>query len=276
MLRSSERHQLSKQPEFNLEVFCLKWQKARLSALQIAFSSYEHLSVEQLSKIELECLAAVPEELQSQVLRRVFDCSRKLGLSLSKYFNLSLEISDFAELASLAKIPCFYGKWNKHNEALVLERKGCSELSLFKSFGCDYWREALDGFVMGAGETERLARHRSQGHGDSECVDVLFNENYALPRVISSVARLKYGAVPDSYLKGIEEIANDYYKMKINFYADGYSEGVLYYRLESDEGVLCGAGGQLLHEVIIKRFKDRFPHLKLQDSSPLAVYGGAT
>lgn len=268
----------------------LRWQRARVSALQSvtgilgATSVRNDDSKENLATLEVNLLSNVPEELQDQVIRKVFDNSRKFGLSVSRYLNLSLEISDFSEILPFTGIPCFLGIWRRHNDAQILARKGCSLLSSHKSFGCDYWREALDGLVIGAGDTERLARHRSVGHGDDECVDVLFNESYARPRVVSADSQKpdsssnfkKYGPVPFQLNQTLEDIAKRFESMRVKLYIDGFSEGTLYYRLETDEGVLCGAGGKLLHDSFCKELIKKFPEILAKDSSPLAVYGGST
>ena len=87
---------------------------------------------------------------------------------------------------------------------------------------------------MGAGDTERLARHRSLGHGDHECVDVLFTENYSVPRIVSREqssnppSLKKYGPVPSELTQELEEISKRFEKMKVCLHIDGYSEGSLY------------------------------------------------
>lgn len=272
-------------PEFNPKDFGLRWQKARLSGLQSLLnekSKSEAIGDQALATRELELLSKVSEALQDQALRTVFDYSRQLGRSVSRFLGLSLETSDFSEILASTQIPCFQGKWRSHNEALVLERKGCASLSTLNSFGCDYWREALDGLIMGAGDTERLARHRSLGHGDQECVDVLFTENYSVPRVVcreqssNPPSLKKYGPVPLKLTQELEAISKRFEKMKVCLHIDGFSEGALYYRLETDEGVLCGAGGKLLHDSFCKELAKKFPKILAKDSSPLAVYGGST
>ena len=272
-------------PEFDPKDFGLRWQKARLSALKSLLNEKgDPSSADEQALIaqEMELLSRVPDELHEQALRRVFDYSRQLGVSVSRFLVLSLEISDFSEILESTKVPCFQGKWRIHNEAQVLERKGCPSLATLKSFGCDYWREALDGLVMGAGDTERLARHRSLGHGDQECVDVLFTENYSVPRVVSqeqksvSPSLKKYGPVPSELIQALGEISKRFETMRVRLHVDGFSEGALYYRLETDEGVLCGAGGKLLHDSFSKELAKKFPEILTRDSSPLAVYGGSS
>lgn len=284
MKSESEFINICDHPNFDTKDFGLRWQKARLSALRSLLSEkVDSLNCQEqdLAAQEMKLLSIVPDELHDQILRRVFDYSRQLGVSISKFLGLSFEISDFSEILAETKTPCFLGKWRIHNDAHVLERKGCASLSTLKSFGCDYWREALDGLVTGAGDTERVARHRSLGHGDEECLDVLFTENYSVPRVVSRAqdktfnSFKKYGSVPAELTQALEGISTRFKNMKVQLYVDGFSEGALYYRLETDEGVLCGAGGKLLHDSFCKELAKKYPNVLAKDSSPLAVYGGS-
>lgn len=266
--------------DFNLVDFALRWKKARMAALQVSLS----ITVLNNSS-EFEILASVPELSRDAVLRSVFDYSRKFGVSASRHLGVSLEISDFSDLLQHVEIPCYASPWRTHNQAQVLERDGCESLSALGSFGCDYWREALDGLIMGAGDSERLSRHRSRGHGDLQCVDVLFSEDYTIPRVISSTTAkadsasssgVKFGPVPQDVQAALEEIGKNFEQMKVRFQVRGFSEGVLYYELEAKEGVLCGAGGKLLHDSLLLSFAEKIPNLIARDVAPLAVYGGSS
>lgn len=263
------------QTKFDPQDFCSRWNKARISSLRSV------LPAENDTTDEGALLALVPEEQRPAALTKVFDCSRQLGISVSRYLGMTFEMADFSELLQQAGISCWSGRWRAHNQALVLERSGCEWGTKLGSFGCDYWREALDGLVTGAGETERLARHRSRGHGDSQCVDVLFTEEYSLPRIVkadgaSVPARQKFGTVPDEMIQALKPLLSRFESMNVQVLLEGLSEGALYYRLETAEGVLCGAGGKLLHESFCKELSTRLPFVTAKDSSPLAVYGGST
>jgi hypothetical protein len=277
--------------EFKIDFDDLKWrwESARLSAIRSVLAPELIPQTARpygaASFPELELLKSVAPESRDKLLRAVFDASRKLGLSFARFHRISLEISDLAELMPKMGSFCFQGNWKTHNSAQVLERQGCTALKELGSLGCDYWREALDGFVMGAGENERLARHRSQGHGDSECVDVLFTEEVAPPRVISSQeancnptpsTKIKYGPVPTEIQEGLVPARARLGAMRVKLQIEGLSEGNLYYRLDAEEGVLCGAGGKLLHDSLAREVQGLFPKLQLKDCSPLAVYGGST
>jgi hypothetical protein len=135
---------------------------------------------------------------------------------------------------------------------------------------------------MGVGDSERMARHQSVGHGDAQCVDVLFSEEYALPRIVSDLTTAssalpqKFGPIPNDMSAGLELIRNRFESMKVKLRLEGVSEGVLYYQLEAEEGVLCGAGGKLMHDSFSSQVLQHFPSLVLRDTAPIAVYGGST
>ncbi len=282
MKQSSER--IFDHPRFSLEDFSSRWTRARISALRSTLDSTasggsgndESLSEELL-------LQRVSPEKRDSVLRSVFDSSRRFGMNASRHFGMSFEISDLAEILQSLSIPCFAGKWRSHNSAFVLERNGCRLLTGLGSVACDYWREALDGLVVGVGENERLARHRSRGHKDTECVDVLFVEEYVSPRVLDPAASpaliqqsRKYGPVPADVISALDPARQRFRNMKVQLVLEGESEGILYYRLDADEGVLCGAGGKLLHDSFSREAALVCPNLSVRDASPLAVYGGST
>lgn len=269
-------------PSFNLMEFAERWRRARVSAIQSAIAaSDESLALDAPVGVlpgESELLLKLDSKGRELALKNVFDFSRKLGLSAARFLKLTLEIDDFAELLPYLNLPCFRAPWLQHNSARVSTRSGCEVPSQLEGFGCDYWREALDGLIMGMGENERLSRHRSVGHGDSECVDVLFTESAELPRMVSSESAepRRYGPIPPEMQAGIDAIRKKFEEMKIRVHLDGLSEGVLYYRLEPEEGVLCGAGGTLMQGNFSRDVQREFPSIIARDASPLAVYGGST
>lgn len=263
---------------FDLKEFQGKWKKARLSALmEVLGDKSDGISDEEI------LLKKVDTDTKEKVLRKVFDNSRRLGLSVSKFLGLSWEATDLADLLPHVHIPCFSYTWKKHNSAFVLERAGCDFYSKMGSLGCDYWREALDGLVMGVGENERYARHRSIGHGDFECLDVLFTEEFRPPRVVGAtdlaerkIIGQKFGLIPVPMYESLKPIARHFKSMKITLILEGLSEGILYYRLDAEEGVLCGAGGKLMHDTFSREMAKLHPNTAICDVEPLAVYGGSS
>ena len=282
--------QVANHTNFDMVEFRDRWERARLSALKSVLRAAESAdegccgcACSERNLDERQMLHEIPEEPQDDVLRRVFENSRAVGLSVVRHLGVTWEISDLAEVLPHMGSPCFAGLWRKHNDAYVLERTGCGELAKLGSFGCDYWREPLDGLITGVGENERLSRHESRGHGDGRCIDVIFEEVFTMPRVVAAEAgrhdaprSLKFGAVPDEIAHGLEPLRSRFQAMKVRVVFEGVSEGTLYYRLDAEEGVLCGAGGKFLHDSLTDEVTRLFPRLRLKDTAPLAVYGGAS
>jgi len=258
-------------PNFSSEDFYARWEKCRFSSLTASGVLFSPSDEE--SFILNTIAETLPESLQKEVLKSVFDFSRVFGLSFSKHFGVSLEIHDFADILTKTTHPCFFNSWKEHNSSLVLERKGCG---VKNSFVCDYWREALDGLVMGASDEARLARHKSAGHGDEQCLDILFTEGDTLSASAIDYQKLfKYGEIPHFLRHSLENIEQDLKKINLLPIIEGLNEGTLFYKLEARKGVLCGDTSLRGHEIFQKQLLEKFPDLKFKDVTPLAVYGGA-
>lgn len=273
--------QISEHILFNQNDLKEKWQKARLAAIKNVAMSTD--LVLDYSLDESSLLARIDESQRDLLLRQVFDNSRKLGLSLVKYLGMTWEVSDLIEILPHLELPCFAGSWYLHNDAYILQRAGCVSLQTAGRFGCDYWREALDGFVMGVGDAERLARHRSKGHGDDECFDILFSEIYTIapmatqPLVSTTEQKSKkFGPIPIDLDASLAKIVAYFLSMKIHLKLEGYSEGILYYQLHAEEGATCGARGNVLESILKDEISKISENIKIQDVSPLAVYGGSS
>lgn len=219
-------------PNFDLDDFCWRFESARKSA--------------------------------GQDLRLLFDNTRKLGLSLVKYLGLTFELSDLIEILPSLKTTCFDGTWKPHRASYVLERSGCELLKEQGSSACDYWREALDGLVMGLCDDERLARHQSCGHGDAVCTDVLFQDRESV----------RLAPVPDKMIPKLDLIKACFASEEVNLTFKGLLENTLFYELKTKGGMPCGSENQNWHEVFKVMLRSFLPGLKIQDASPLAVIGG--
>lgn len=262
----AEEISLLRDTRFDVKEFSQRWLRARKTAICFAINP----PLDAASTEERILLQRVQPDQREAVLKSVFDLSRKLGVSLSRHLSLSLGIQDFAEILPLIASPCYAGHWRSHNDAQVATRSGCGFIEGLGSFGCDYWREALDGLVMGASDDVRLARHRSVGHGDGDCVDVLFFDKGSGPK-----PGKHRGEVPVEYAQGLEVLARQFQEKGIVLRWEGYSEGILFYRMEAGAKPLCGAGGQLMHAALKGEVKKFFPGVELRDGSPLAVIGDA-
>lgn len=259
-------------PEFNR-----RWSDARLSAFSIGPDSVEPETPsplgesESLARFLTRAASAVPSDAEAgkdSLLRRVFDNSRKLALSLSKRLGVTFEPADFQSLLSGSPIPCFQGDWSSRNNARILARGGCGFCAEAGAFACDYWREALDGLVMGLGENERLARHASVRHGDSECIDVLFTDARE-----GQAESLAWGPLPEHMALDLFEMAAYFQRQKgIPIELKGFREGVLYFAFGASTDPLCGTAGLLshwFHDLV----RGKFPGLSLKDVTPQAVLG---
>lgn len=146
--------------------------------------------------------------------------------------------------------------------AVLLEREGCGASELGPS-GCDYWREAVDGFVLGVSGGILHARHRSVGHGDASCVDVLY---------VRPESPLRYGPIPAEMKPVLDRVTRQARafnsRQRIEFV--GLSEGVLYYRCTSP----AGSGEVSTNTMVERAARARFPNLKVQEISPRPVIAG--
>ncbi len=262
--------------DFDHVEFNLRWCRARIAALK------EVLNLNALSELssspdvyysnERKLLNAIQEEDKERALRSVFDNSRKFGISLSKYYRLSWELEDIRDVLSRSVIPCAQGRWEEREHAVTVRRQGCSAQEEIGSFLCTWFRESIDGLIMGVGQDERFARHASVGHGDSECLDVYFTETLTL-----NASQLRFAPVPPHVLVKLEPIQRVFEDMGARLVFAGFSERTLFYKVESkDTKPLCGTTGRLLHQRLYKLVHEIFPDFRMQDLSPLAVYAEGT
>lgn len=210
----------------------------------------------------------VSEKQQDALLRGVFENSRKLALSLAKRLGVTFEVQDFHGLLESSGIPCFQGRWSQRPMARILGRKGCGFCVEAGPKACDYWREAVDGLVMGLGEKERMARHACVRHGDHACIDVFYTEATG-----GEGEDLAWGPVPEHMALDLFE-ATAYFQLKHKVTIDlkGFREGVLYFGFNSSTDALCGTSN-----LLTQRFRDmvreKYPGLSLKDVTPQAVLG---
>ena len=252
---------------FSVQEFRRRWSAARISALRSVLAG--NVFASQRNEENLLLAAVLPEQ-RDEVLKAVFDFSRKLGVSLSRHLGLSLEVDDFAKLLPLVEAPCFSAAWKNHNDAIVATRSICEAGKSLGALGCDYWREALDGLIMGASDEVRLARHLSAGHGDPECIDVLFADAGTGPQ-----PGKHHGGIPATFTQGLQVLTRQFAERGITLQWEGYSEGVLFYRVKAGANPLCGTGGQLIHDALKEEVQKFFSGIEARDGSPLAVIGDA-
>ncbi len=269
-------------PKFNFKEFNQRWLKARISALKGIQPDHSPLGESENNhdlSLEANRVAAYfsqrrsiedkdTEQRKDTLLKEVFDNSRKLALSYSKHLGMTFELQDFQDLLSTSGIPCVHGEWSSRLNARILKRKGCDFCSKTGSDACDYWREAMDGVVIGLGEKERLARHGSVRHGDDACIDVFFTEASR-----SEEDSLAWGPLPAHMALELLELAAYFQSTtRVDIDLKGFREGVLYFEFASSTDLLCG-NSNLLTQKFINLVREKFPGLILKDVTPQAVLG---
>lgn len=262
--------------KFDPEEFHGRWLKARISAINKAAPSEisSKLSESDLIDHFFSTIRNNSEKESTQkkdtLLKNIFDHSRLLAISLSKHLGLSFEIEDFQNLLKKSQIPCFQGNWENRTNARILTRNGCDSCKNAGANACDYWREAIDGLVMGLGEKERFARHASVRHGDTSCVDVLFFESE------TSKETLALGPLPEHMAPTLLSICEDFErKMNVPIQIKGLSEGILYFEFKASTDNMCGAGN-LLTLTFQRKIQKLYPGLSVKEISPYAVLGVET
>jgi hypothetical protein len=261
--------QLSSDPSIGLgpelNDLAQRWSRARRSALCAVL---EQPSSDQ-SEAELLTLAAVKD--LRETMRRGFDNSVRLGRGFARNFR-PLSFAELpALLAHLAPAaPCLAGTVQPIDKAgWLLTRNGCSCVP--SPHQCDWWREVTDGLVVGLtgqvseqqGDTVvRHTRHRSLGHGDDTCVDVLYAD---------AESPLRYGSIPEHMRAGLDTVARTIARFdstkKVTFL--GLSEGVLLYQLRQHG---CGEDGAIdVAHTLERTLARRFPKLALLEISPRSV-----
>lgn len=243
-----------------------RWQLARESAYNKIFEDrkQENEFLLELNKLE--------EEKFEELLKSIFLNSRNLGLSYQKSKNLTWEKSDFTAFANKLGSSCLAGLWELKPSAHVLSREGCDSGKKIGRRYCQYWREAIDGLVVGISDEVGFVRNSSISVDDERCIDVFFDEESSPTDAIWSNAN-KWGALPDSIKEDLEGIQQKFEKMKINLKFLGISEKNLLYKLEPKENLTCGSAGTIYRSHLEKLVKEKFPFFSLKDASPVAVYG---
>ncbi len=243
-----------------------RWQRAREAAHSQVFAS---------SLQESDFLSKLPQiegEKFEEFLKLVFLNSRNLGRSYQKANSIVWEKDDFTKFAGHLGSPCLTGTWVKKDSAHVLSRKGCGEGLKFGRRYCQYWREAIDGLVLGISDEVGFVRNSSISVEDGDCTDVFFDDESSPTGAIWSNAN-KWGALPESLKEDLVNIEQKFIEMKIDLKFLGLSEKNLLYKLEPEENLTCGSAGTIYRSHLEKIVKEKFPLLTLKDASPVAVYG---
>ena len=257
--------------ETSLNELTVRWQQARRAAFP---ESLRQFGSESEILFELKNLR--PEDFE-EVLKKVFLNSRNLGMSYVKRHRLVWDLTDVKKNFSRLGSPCLQGDWelrlqNDQANVAVLRRDGCASGASHGAHACQYWREAIDGLVMGLCESERFARHESVTSGDSSCVDVFYVDEVTPTDSLWQNPH-RWGPIADDMKGPLKEIEESFARMKVQLQFLGISENQLFYKLEAKENQTCGTTGDIYRTHLTQSLHKVFPHLQLKDASPLAVYG---
>lgn len=242
-----------------------RWQRARIAAVNKSSGI--------LSENEFfHTLSSLTEDVFESALKQVFLNSRNLGLSYKKAHQIYWEMGDFVQHLRKMGAPCLRGSWNSNEQSVSLVREGCSDGKQFGARYCQYWREALDGLVLGIGEDLGFVRYSSVNSGESRCEDVIFDDEFSQTDGIWK-SQYRWGGIPEDIRTVLNPIEDSFRKMKLELTFLGLSEKNLFYKMESSENLTCGGAGSLYRSRLTRLVGEHFPDFKLRDASPLAVYG---
>lgn len=253
----------------------VRWSQARISAIRKAFgdNSPNDINNHELHLLDFFLTTSSKaahfeyEKKKHTLLRGVFDHSRRLALSFSKKFGLTFELDDFQDFLKTSKIPCSNGDWESRHSARILSRHSCScgPISNAGTDVCDYWREAIDGFVMGLGERERFVRHSCIKRGDTTCVDVFYLD--------SEYEALAWRPIPPEMAADLIQICKEFEKqMSVPILLKGIRESVLYFEFLNSRLNGCG-GSQFLLTLFQRKINSKYPDLQIHDVTPKPVLG---
>lgn len=260
---------------FEYSDFSIRWLKARVSAASLGESSHQNkvtLTESGLRK-EAELVNEIPLNMLDFALKQVFDNSRRLAISASQHYGIRLELTDFQKLLIASSLPCALGQWTERPQSHFVTRSGCIHGQSKNTRICDWYREAIDGVIVGLGETERFVRHRSEAYGDEGCLDIVFDDSQNLPQ-----DDLRYGPIPPPLLQHLNSVISEWKQRGFTLNWKGYSAGTLFYTLAGQDPTeaLCQSRGRTLHQDLQKSVREVLPTLRIQDSTPLAVYAEGT
>jgi len=198
-----------------------------------------------------------------------------LGLGYQRAYRIKWERRDFSVLGASLGSPCLAGSWEEKQTAHVLSRSGCVGGTRGGRRFCQYWREAIDGLVAGISDEVGYVRNSSISIGDSQCLDVFFDEEASPTDAIWRNSN-KWGELPPVILPDLDSIQKKFSEMKIDLKFLGLSEKMLTYKLEPKENLTCGSAGTVYRNHLEKLVREKFPSFSLKDASPVAVYGERT
>jgi len=120
-------------------------------------------------------LTRVQERDYPSLLSAVRRMSKNLGSQLQPH-NASTSLQACLKLLEASETPCTHGTWKENDQQfLSLNRAPCQHKG--QALWCDYWEEAIDGFLegfMGGSPEKHLSFHHQEGSpSNSSCRNIL-------------------------------------------------------------------------------------------------------
>ncbi|GIW23081.1 MAG: hypothetical protein KatS3mg068_2088 [Candidatus Sericytochromatia bacterium] len=234
------------------------FKKLRDKILEKFLSIKEEFFLSTTNKISLD------KEKEELFLKEIFDLGRVIGLEILKEKDKELSLKEILDEIYKLNISCFKGDLKIDNNFIKIERTNCPYTSA-NYFICLYWREFIDGFIMGIGNKERYSRHASIKYGlNNFCTDIIYYNNDQ---------KYRWSNLPEDVLNFIK-LQNKKYSVKnIQIEGVGFNERTLFYKIKDNSSISSFRKGFII-ESFAKEFKKRFPKFNSCEISPRSVIEG--
>jgi hypothetical protein len=209
----------------------------------------------------LEKVQELPQSEQISLFKDIYEHSRQAGLYIVKQEGDTFSTDKIIAFLNSTDIPCMSGGWNIlniENNTWNRFRNNCPD-TVCRS-RCNYWRESVRGLIEGLGDTTKFARHRSIGHGDIICVDFIYDSEYS---------DYRFGFITEEIAALFEPLKDELAKHGLKLILDGFSEGILFYRIIDDKG---RSTGQTYQETVQKTVREIMPEIRLVETTDLYNY----
>lgn len=228
--------------------FAQRWARARAEALE------RHEAATAAAASSDACPST--EALCREVNRRSYAFAR----SVAGRFGAIEDPLALVELLSASGIPCTRGVREAADGAVVVRREPCAE-SACDARICDFFREALDGFVCGVSDDLRFSRRASSASRDGRCEDVVFS---------ARAPEARFAKIPAEVAECLEGPLARLGARGTVFELLGVAERRIHVRASGGATTSCGLG-RVSFDLLVAHLAARFPDYELIDASPRAV-----
>jgi hypothetical protein len=235
-----------------------RWRRARRAALLATVVRRAE------GEGEEELVLRALQKDREGALKQVFTNSLRLGTSFAQYHRVELPLGDLPATLPHLGVPCLAGRYRpcEGEAAYFIERGGCPAAELGKGV-CDWWREAIEGLVLGITGGIFYTRHASAGRGGGVCVGVLY---------VDPESPLRFGAIPEAMREATESVRRTarafHTSLDVEFL--GMNEGVLFYR-NRRRG--CGDTSLNVQSLVERGIHRHFPGVELREVTERSVLG---